>query len=327
MEAMLAQWSASGRLRVGSVAPRPNPELRAGQIRRPPPNNQRGPAFPALETALARAQKAYDMAGVRHRAADAKRKAAQNALDQYLEQGGQKKKKKGEPSEEELRATLSAREEAVAPFRTALDSARAARDVADGQLRQVRAKAESAAKFERAVALEARLRSIHLRATGRHLPCRMPGLLDKAREQVRNHPEQLWLGVDDLRRALLQLSATKEEDLGGLHRLLHRVEQAERADPEAQRRLYEASPPQGLVSYVALRKHAESADARNDLRADEEHPEPQHKTQLVTPTPPPRAPPQRQRPESARPHRRLREPSGPQVHHRPAPVRPQSARR
>ena len=55
IDELLAQWSASGRLPVGNVAPRPDPHARPRQMRRPPGKPPKPPAFPSLEAAVAAA--------------------------------------------------------------------------------------------------------------------------------------------------------------------------------------------------------------------------------------------------------------------------------
>ena len=228
IDELLAQWSASGRLPAGSLAPRPDPHARPQALTRPPPGGVPVQAFPELDKAVRRAKMEHDAAAAALRGAEGKRLDAQAAVDLAAEEmAAKKKKKKGEPTPEELQAVLDACVDASERLRPAAEQAKAALDAAEAEVGKARAKAEVAAKLQQMVAMESRLRSLHLKATGRHLPCRLPNLLEQARAQVKAEPEQLMLGCDDMKRALLALAVAKEKDMGGLRGLFRRAEEAE----------------------------------------------------------------------------------------------------
>ena len=53
--------------------------------------------------------------------------------------------------------------------------------------------------------LEARLRVLHVKATGRALPCRLPHVLDEAHAQIKTRPDEVRLTTDDMTALLYSL--------------------------------------------------------------------------------------------------------------------------
>jgi hypothetical protein len=139
------------------------------------------------------------------KSAETLRKAAQAAVDLAAETGG-KGKAKGQPSDAELQEELIACEQRSSEARAKFEQSKTAMDAARSKLQAARAEDEAKAKLEQASALEARLRSIHLNATGRWLPCRIPGVLKQAQEQVKQHPEQILLTSQDMKKVIEALA-------------------------------------------------------------------------------------------------------------------------
>ena len=213
--------------------------------------------------------------------AESKRKEAQAAVDEAAETGG-KKKAKGAPSDEELQEELMACNEASAKLQERTDDAKRVMDAASTELQAAKAELEAKEKLERVTALETRLRSIHLNTTGRVLPCRLPGLLDEAHQQVICHPEQIFMKSDDLKAMMEAISfeqgLTRQERLAlrestkSLNVIFRRLVQQQTDMAEArladstltpkqqlevakQLELQKRRHKQGLVSYEVVRLH------------------------------------------------------------------------
>lgn len=363
LDALLVQWSASGRL-TGSVAPRPDPDAKPTKVTEVPASaaaaaaadgvmsgtdgliagGVRAPAhrpsprlttaktqvkpklspFQALEKTFDRASKLHAKVAMELKLAESKRKEAQAAVDEAAETGG-KKKAKGAPSDEELQEELMACNEASAKLQERTDDAKRVMDAASTELQAAKAELEAKEKLERVTALETRLRSIHLNTTGRVLPCRLPGLLDEAHQQVICHPEQIFMKSDDLKAMMEAISfeqgLTRQERLAlrestkSLNVIFRRLVQQQTDMAEArladstltpkqqlevakQLELQKRRHKQGLVSYEVVRLHCGlNPPSPRPLRAQ-------------------------QRPASAMELRRPGDVSTPG--HRPAPPRPQS---
>ena len=188
------------RHRSATHAHRPSPRLKQGGSAAKQSTN------PALEKAFEKAASVHARHALAFQRADALRKSAQSACDLAAETGGKGKKAKGQPSDDELQEELVACQQRSSEAQAVLDESKNAMDVARSKLDAARAEAEAKAKLEQAAALEARLRSIHLNATGRWLPSRLPGVIMQAQEQVKHHPEQILMASKDMKSVIESLA-------------------------------------------------------------------------------------------------------------------------
>lgn len=252
IEDAVVQWSASGRLN-GGVAVKANPA-------RPKtaPSSSFFPAppteFPDLERAVKVTRLEVDRADETWQAAEGRLRRARAALapppteppasppDKKGDKKGKPaakpaakkggKKPKGELSETELKERLATCEDVAAACKEAAQATRATLRQAEAALADAQAVAAAAAKRLEKARLDARLRQLHFRANGRHLPCRLPFVLDAAREQVSSRADELHLSVDDLSTILgvLRVAPPNERLLNSLFKRIERDER-ESADP------------------------------------------------------------------------------------------------
>ena len=193
IESALIEWSSTGRVKghVSSNPPesglpkRPAPSLvkPLGRAKVPPKPPS---AFPELEKAVRAAVKEAEATVQQSMTADGRLKRAQAAMAALDDPAAKKKKsKKGEMSPDEMRAALEQAEAAASECRAAADAARSAARTAESVLARAVADEAEKARLLESAKLEARLRSLHVKATGRNLPCRLPHVLADAAEQVR----------------------------------------------------------------------------------------------------------------------------------------------
>ena len=238
IEAALIKWSASGRV-DGGVA------LKAEAAPRPAPSLVKPPKADPVAKAQAvvkRAVEELEVADMALQAADVKLSNAKSALVKALEGGAAAKKKKGKadpaekapPTKEELEEAVTACEEASARCREVFSTARRKREVAESALSYVRTEADKAAKLNERSIREAQLRRLHMKAMGRHLPCRLPHVLAAAREQVAERPDEILVNCEDMRTLLFSLSVSSEQ-MRGLAPLFRRIELEDMRDGASSR--------------------------------------------------------------------------------------------
>jgi len=229
IEDMLIQWSASGQI-DGGVATRPvvTPGL-VTPLHREPPSSFGANVIDLskLDAVAAKASAVLKRSLQELRLAKGRAAAAQHALEEADTGGG--KKKATPPPElveavEASQAELTQRQERVETCRAKAESTRLA-------LAEARVEAEARAKKQALAELDARLRTVHMRVTGRHLPCRLPHMMEAARAQVTERPGTVRLAFGDVRRILLTLAIVPPAATRAIRALFALLELEERAVP------------------------------------------------------------------------------------------------
>ena len=277
IEDKMVEWSAAGRL-LGGVAIKPDPpppkpvaaeetsgkNLTRPQSAPPAPPKPKPPSYPKLEAALKAAQTDLDRYGLRLHALQAK----SARLKQEIEEAATTKKKAPDAkSPEELQQELATCQTALDATKEKVKQKKSVRDEHLGHLEAARAETAAAAKLIETAKYESKLRQLHKIATNRLLPCRLPHLLEAAKLQVSQRPEELLLGCEDMRTLLFSIGLGADQ-LKGFDKVFKQIAHEDRMSPlvtptkSAWGVPQPASSPRGYASFGAIKRHLDGHEAR-----------------------------------------------------------------
>ncbi|KAL1529774.1 hypothetical protein AB1Y20_000709 [Prymnesium parvum] len=228
IEALLVQWLATERI---SGSPTSNARATSSTTDSPASPPDTNGSFLSLEAEVKKAREESRRKDAVLQKAYADKRAAAQALE-----GARPTKGKGQAKVlDSLTEALRKCEIAVSAASEASEKARSALREVEEALAAAKLEAETKAKLEAAVVLEAKLRGLHQQITGRHLPCRLPHVLEEQCRRLRDPRlcQEILLTWVDMVQVLKELRIIF--DVRGLRALFSSLSQARQPVPRVMR--------------------------------------------------------------------------------------------